>query len=98
VFSSGKKVSVSNQKAAVPGRLARRSLPENFFKRVMSDKKRDVKRQVVTNIRALNSVWKKQLCDTFLNLNIVPEKFTGKLVISFKDGGISFIEKTETFK
>jgi hypothetical protein len=98
VFSSGKKVSVSNQKAAVPGRFARRSLPENFFKRVMSDKKRDVKRQVVTNIRALNSVWKKQLCDTFLNLNIVPEKFTGKLVISFKDGGISFIEKTETFK
>jgi hypothetical protein len=64
----------------------------------MSDNKRDVRRQVVTNIRALNSVWKKQLCDTFLDLNIIPEKFTGKLVISFKEGGISFIEKTETFK
>ncbi|MEZ4600842.1 MAG: hypothetical protein R2940_13730 [Syntrophotaleaceae bacterium] len=64
----------------------------------MSDNKRDVRRQVVTNIRALNSVWKKQLCDTFQDLNIIPEKFTGKLVISFKEGGISFIEKTETFK
>jgi hypothetical protein len=64
----------------------------------MSEKKRDVRRQVVTDIKALNSVWKKRLCDTFQELNIIPEKFSGKLVISFKQGGISFIEKTETFK
>jgi hypothetical protein len=64
----------------------------------MSEKKRDVRRQVVTDIKALNSVWKKRLCDTFQELNIIPEKFSGKLVISFKEGGISFIEKTETFK
>jgi hypothetical protein len=64
----------------------------------MSEKKRDVRRQVVTDIKALNSVWKKRLCDTFQELNIIPEKFSGKLVISFKEGGISFIEKTETYK
>jgi hypothetical protein len=33
-----------------------------------------------------------------LDLNIIPEGFTGKVVISFKDGGISYIEKSETFK
>ncbi len=64
----------------------------------MTDKKREVRRQVVTDIKAKNSVWKKQLCDAFQELHIIPEHFTGKLVISFKDGGINFIEKTETFK
>lgn len=60
--------------------------------------RREVRRQVVTNIKVPNSVWKKRVCDTFVELNIIPEKFSGKLVISFKNGGISFIEKTETFK
>ena len=59
---------------------------------------RDVRRQVVTNIRVPNSVWKKRVCDTFLDLYIIPERFSGKLVISFKNGGISYIEKTQTFK
>lgn len=59
---------------------------------------RDVRRQVVTNIRVPNSVWKKRLCVTFLDLNLIPERFSGKLVVSFKNGGISYIEKTETFK
>ncbi|ABI81788.1 hypothetical protein Pcar_3168 [Syntrophotalea carbinolica DSM 2380] len=61
-------------------------------------KERDVRRQVVTNIRVPNSVWKKRLCDTFLDLNLIPERFSGKLMVSFKNGGISYIEKTETFK
>jgi hypothetical protein len=56
------------------------------------------RRQVVTDIKAPNSVWKKKLCDVFHELNIVPNRFSGKLVISFKNGGISYIEKTETFK
>ncbi|MDK2848511.1 MAG: hypothetical protein PWP34_1864 [Desulfuromonadales bacterium] len=56
------------------------------------------RRQVVTNIRVPNSVWKKRVCDTFVELLIIPEGFSGKLVISFKNGGISYIEKTETFK
>lgn len=59
---------------------------------------RDVRRQVVTNIRVPNSVWKKRVCETLLDLNIIPEQFSGKLVISFKNGGISYIEKTQTFK
>jgi hypothetical protein len=59
---------------------------------------RDVRRQVVTNIRVPNSVWKKRVCETLLDLNIIPEHFSGKLVISFKNGGISYIEKTQTFK
>jgi len=57
-----------------------------------------MKRQVVTNIRVPNSVWKKKVFDTLYELNIIPESFSGKVVISFKEGGISFIEKTETLK
>jgi len=34
----------------------------------------------------------------FVDLLIIPEGFSGKLVISFKDGGISYIEKTQTYK
>ncbi len=61
----------------------------------MSDMTR---RQVVTNIRVPNSVWKKKVSDTLYELNIIPSSFSGKVVISFKDGGISYIEKTETLK
>jgi hypothetical protein len=57
-----------------------------------------MRRQVVTDIRVPNSVWKKKISDTLYELNIVPGGFSGKVVISFKDGGISYIEKTETFK
>ncbi len=57
-----------------------------------------MRRQVVTNIRVPNSVWKKKVSDTLHELNIIPACFSGKVVISFKDGGISYIEKTETFK
>lgn len=71
---------------------------KEFARAIMSVKNREVRRQVVTDIKAKNSVWKKQLCDTFQELHLVPENFTGKLVISFKEGGISFVEKTETFK
>jgi hypothetical protein len=56
------------------------------------------RRQAIMDIRVPNSVWKKRICDTLLELNIIPEGFTGKVIISFKDGGISFIEKTETLK
>jgi len=57
-----------------------------------------MRRQVVTDIRVPNSVWKKKISDTLYELNIIPSAFSGKVVISFKDGGISYIEKTETFK
>lgn len=42
--------------------------------------------------------WKKKVAETLQALNIIPEKFTGKVVVSFKDGGISYLEKSETFK
>ena len=56
------------------------------------------RQQAITDIRVPNSVWKKRICDTLLELNIIPEGFSGKVIISFKDGGISYIEKSETLK
>ena len=56
------------------------------------------RRQAIMDIRVPNSVWKKRICDTLLELNIIPEGFSGKVVISFKEGGISYIERSETFK
>jgi hypothetical protein len=56
------------------------------------------RRQAITDIRVPNSVWKKKIRDTLLELNIVPEGFNGKVIISFKEGGVSYIEKTETLK
>lgn len=53
-----------------------------------------MRRQVVTDIRVPNSIWKKKVSDTLYELNIIPGNFSGKVVISFKDGGISYIEKT----
>ena len=57
-----------------------------------------MRRQVVTDMRVPNSIWKKKVSDTLHELTIIPENFSGKVVISFKDGGISYIEKTETLK
>jgi hypothetical protein len=44
------------------------------------------------------SAWKRTVSETFLALQIIPEKFNGKVVVTFKDGGVSYLEKTETFK
>jgi hypothetical protein len=43
-------------------------------------------------------LWKKKVSETLQELNIIPEKFTGKVIVSFKEGGISYLEKSETFK
>lgn len=42
--------------------------------------------------------WKETVTKTFQALQIIPEKFNGKVLVSFKDGGISYLEKTETLK
>lgn len=42
--------------------------------------------------------WKKTVSEVLQDLRIIPEKFNGKVVVSFKDGGISYLEKSETFK
>jgi|GEM_PF-1524669 len=44
------------------------------------------------------TAWKKTLARTFLGLQLIPEKFSGELVVTFKDGGVSYLKKTETFK
>jgi hypothetical protein len=54
------------------------------------------RRQAITDIRVPNSVWKKRIRDTLLELNIIAEGFSWKVIISFKEEGISYIEKTET--
>jgi len=56
------------------------------------------RRQVVADFRVTSFIWKKKISHTLLELNIVPERFTGRVIISFKEGGISFVEKTETLK
>lgn len=42
--------------------------------------------------------WKKTVARTFLTLDLIPDKFNGELVVSFKDGGVSYLRKTETYK
>lgn len=44
------------------------------------------------------NAWKKTLARTFLGLQLIPEKFSGELVVTFKDGGVSYLKKTETLK
>ena len=50
------------------------------------------------NRAAEQNGWKKTLSETLSAINIIPEKFNGRIVISFKDGGVSYLEKSETFK
>ena len=42
--------------------------------------------------------WKKTVSDTLQSLNIIPDRFSGRVVVTFKDGGDSYLEKTETMK
>ncbi len=69
---------------------------DGFRKQITLAERPDVsmRRQVVTDMKLPNSVWKKKVSDTLSELNIIQENFSGKVVICFKDGGISYIEKT----
>ena len=42
--------------------------------------------------------WKKTLAATLQALEIIPDRFNGRVLVSFKDGGISYLEKSETLK
>jgi hypothetical protein len=44
------------------------------------------------------NAWKKTVARTLIGLRIIPEKFSGELVVNFKDGGVSYLKKTETLK
>ncbi len=57
-----------------------------------------LKRKAVARVRVPSTIWKKILGDTLLELRLIPPRFSGRVIISFKEGGISFVEKTETMK
>ena len=42
--------------------------------------------------------WKQTVAETLQGLQIIPEKFNGRIMVAFKDGGISYLEKSETYK
>ena len=44
------------------------------------------------------NTWKKTVARTFVGLELIPERFNGELVVTFKDGGVSYLRRTETFK
>lgn len=44
------------------------------------------------------SARKRVIAATMRKMEFIDETFTGKLVISFKKGGVSYIEKIEQFK
>ncbi|MEZ4600848.1 MAG: hypothetical protein R2940_13760 [Syntrophotaleaceae bacterium] len=41
---------------------------------------------------------KKIIAATMEKMGLIDDAFTGKLIISFKEGGVSYIEKVEQFK
>ncbi len=42
--------------------------------------------------------WKRAVADVLQEMNIIKDGFSGTVVINFKDGGISYLEKKEVFK
>jgi hypothetical protein len=42
--------------------------------------------------------WKKILAEALRKLGIVPENFTGKIVIDFNQGGIRSLNRSEDLK
>jgi len=46
----------------------------------------------------LSSISKKKILDILENTGIIRAKFTGKVLVSFQEGGIRFIEVSETIK
>ncbi len=42
--------------------------------------------------------WKRAVADVLEEMNIIKDGFSGTVVINFKDGGISYLEKKEVFK
>lgn len=42
--------------------------------------------------------WKQGVSAVFRELKLISDGYTGKIVVTFKDGGVSYLEKTETLK
>jgi len=56
------------------------------------------RRELATDNRKDEIDWKKEVGDILRDLNIITGGFSGMIVITFKDGGISYLEKREVFK
>jgi len=56
------------------------------------------RRQAATDNRVKVFDWKREISDTLLELSLIPDAFTGKITISFNEGGIAYLEKKEVLK
>jgi hypothetical protein len=56
------------------------------------------RRQLATDNRKVEVDWKREISDILRDMNIITDGFSGIIVISFKDGGINYLEKKEVFK
>jgi hypothetical protein len=61
-------------------------------------KKRGPKIGENTCLRYSVAVCKKMIAKTLTDIDMVSQQFSGKLLISYKDGTISYIEKVEHLK
>jgi len=56
------------------------------------------RQQAATDDQVTDFDWKGRVSDTLLELNIIPDTFTGEIMITFKNGGIGHLEKKEVLK
>jgi hypothetical protein len=61
-------------------------------------KKRGPKIGDSTNLRYSVTICKELIAKTLADIGMVGQQFSGKMVISFKEGGVSYIEKIEHLK
>lgn len=54
--------------------------------------------QEATEIRTTYFDWKVKVGDTFTELNLITDTFTGTIVITFKEGNIGQLENKQVFK
>jgi hypothetical protein len=56
------------------------------------------RRQEARDIQVEGSDWKSRISEAFQELHIISDTFTGDISISFKEGGISWLERREILK
>jgi hypothetical protein len=65
--------------------------------KMLSIAERPLKFQIINSSQEPKG-WKQTVSETLQTLQIIPEKFSGRIVVTFKDGGVSYLEKSETYK
>ncbi|WP_225073232.1 hypothetical protein [Desulfuromonas sp. CSMB_57] len=74
------------------------SVPEILLLETQLQRKAFQKRKVQSDIGASISDCKQAIADIMRALKLVNRSFSGKLVIAFKEGGVSYIERVEQLK